>query len=236
MDTHTTVINVDDVSRIISENKKKPPVKKVGKGYLFFKRAFDIIASFLAIIILFPFLLIVFIIQLFVTKGKPIFADKRVGKNGKDIMVLKFRTMYHDAEENIDKYLTKKQKKQWLRERKVDDDPRVSKHGSLLRKTSIDELPQLFNIFVGQMSFVGPRPMTKREVLYGYTIEQRDILLSTRPGLTGTWQVEGREITEFKSGKRQKLDLLYFEKRSLWYDLKVIFKTIPAVLKQKGAK
>ena len=210
--------------------------KQMNKSFFFFKRAFDIVASFLAIVFLSLLLLIILIVESIATKGHPIFADKRVGKNGEDITVYKFRTMYNDAEENIDKYLNKKQKRQWLRERKVDNDPRVSKHGSFLRKTSLDELPQLFNIFAGSMSFVGPRPMTRWEVEKGYTLEQQQILLSTRPGLTGTWQVEGREITEFKSGRRQHLDLLYFEKRSLWYDFKVILKTIPAVLKQKGAK
>lgn len=210
--------------------------KKMNKSFFFTKRAFDIVMSLLAIVFLSWLLLIILLVNSITTKGHPIFADKRVGKNGIDITVLKFRTMHVDAEENVDKYLTKKQKRQWLRERKVDNDPRISKHGSFLRKTSLDELPQLFNILIGTMSFVGPRPMTRWEVEKGYTLEQQDILLSTRPGLTGTWQVEGREITEFQSGKRQHLDLLYFEKRSVWYDLGVIFRTIPAVLKHKGAK
>lgn len=234
----TTAFRLPSV--IVIDDKGKKTIilmpKKMSKSFFFFKRAFDLVMSFFAIVFLSWLLLIILLVETIATKGHPIFADKRVGKGGKDILVFKFRTMYNDAEENIDKYLTKKQKRQWLRERKVDNDPRVSKHGSFLRKTSLDELPQLFNIFIGTMSFVGPRPMTRREVEQGYTLEQQDILLGTRPGLTGTWQVEGREITEFKSGKRQYLDLIYFEKRSIWYDLKVIFKTIPAVLKQKGAK
>lgn len=103
---------------------------------------------------------------MFVTKGHPASPDKRVGKGGKIIKVLKFRSMYFDAESNIDKYLTLEQKEIWLRERKLDDDPRITKFGKLLRKTSIDELPQIFNIFVGQMSVVGPRPLSERDVSF----------------------------------------------------------------------
>ena len=176
------------------------------------------------------------LIQLFTTHGHPIFLDQRVGKNNKDIKIAKFRSMYIDAEDNIDHYLSKKQKKQWIRHRKVDNDPRITKNGSFLRKTSLDELPQLFNIFAGSMSFVGPRPLTRRELDSAFTDEERDLLLSCRPGLTGVWQVYGRDISEFKSGKRQQLELSYFEKRGLLFDLKILFLTIPVVLKHKGAK
>ena len=211
-------------------------VKPVSGFYLFMKRAGDFVFSFLAIVLLSWLLLIILIVEIFATKGHPIFADPRVGKNGKEIKVLKFRTMYNDAESNIDKYLDHKQKKKWLKERKVDNDPRIPKSGNFLRKTSLDELPQLFNILAGSMSIVGPRPITRKEIDNGYTEEQKKILLSTRPGLTGTWQVTGREITEFGSGKRQQLDLMYFEHRSLGYDIKIVFLTIPAVLKRRGAK
>lgn len=219
------------------DTKTEPiEIKKVDASFYFFKRLFDIVFSFLAIILLSWLLLIVFIVEIFATKGRPIFVDTRIGKNGKEIKIFKFRTMFNDAEENVDLYLDDDQMKQWNDERKVDNDPRISKHGSFLRKTSIDELPQFFNILGGSMSLVGPRPMTKKEVQKGYNDEQRAILLSTKPGLTGTWQVYGREIKEFRSGERQKLDMLYFQKRSLWYDFKIIMKTIPVVFKQKGAK
>ena len=210
--------------------------KKGGrKGYLFAKRAFDIFSSFLVILLISWLLLIIFIIQLFATKGHPIFGDKRIGRYRKHITVYKFRSMYYDAESNIDKYLTPEQKEIWLRERKLDNDPRITPFGRFIRKTSLDELPQLFNILFGSMSVVGPRPISEKE-LENFTEEQLEILLSAKPGLTGYWQVYGRSDVDFESGERQKLELEYFEKRGFFFDLKLIFKTIPAVLKHRGAK
>ena len=209
---------------------------KNGLFYRFVKRAFDIFSSFLAIVLLSWLLIIIFIIQLFATKGHPIFADPRVCKGGKIRKILKFRSMYFDAESNIDKYLTPEQKEIWLRERKLDNDPRITKFGKFLRKTSLDELPQLFNIFIGSMSVVGPRPISQREFEEEFTEEQRNIIVLARPGLTGYWQVNGRSDVDFDSGKRQEMEVEYFYKRGLWFDLCLIFKTIPAVFAHKGAK
>lgn len=219
-------------------NQPRKQETKVQNGwfYRFVKRAFDILSSFFVVVLLSWLLLAIFVIQLFVTKGHPIFADPRVCKGGKVKKILKFRSMYYDAESNIDKYLTPEQKEIWLRERKLDDDPRVTKFGKLLRKTSLDELPQLFNIFVGSMSVVGPRPMSQREVDEEFTDEQRAIIFLARPGLTGYWQVNGRGDVDFESGKRQEMEVEYFYKRGIWFDLGLIFKTIPSVLKRKGAK
>ena len=211
-------------------------VIKNGKFYRLLKRFFDVLSSFFAICLLSWLLLLVFIIQLIVTKGHPIFFDVRVGKKGKLFKVLKFRSMYYDAESNIDKYLTPEQKEEWLRERKLDDDPRITKFGKFLRKTSLDELPQLFNIFAGTMSVVGPRPMSQREIDDEFTDEQRKILFLARPGLTGYWQVNGRSDVDFNSGKRQEMEIEYFYKRNLWFDFVLVLKTIPAVLCHKGAK
>ena len=216
--------------------EKKVPKIRNGLFYRFVKRGFDIFSSFLAILLLGWLLIIILIIQLFVTKGHPVFPDKRVGKGGKIIRVLKFRSMYYDAESNIDKYLTPEQKEIWLRERKLDDDPRITKFGKFLRKTSIDELPQIFNIFIGQMSVVGPRPMSEREIQDEFTEDQRNIIFLARPGLTGYWQVNGRSDVDFESGKRQEMEVEYFYKRGLWFDLKLLFKTVPAVFAHKGAK
>ena len=216
--------------------ENKAPVRKVNWLYRCIKRCFDIFNSFLAILLLSWLLIIILIVQLIYTKGHPIFHDVRIGKDFKTIKVLKFRTMYYDAETNIDKYLTPEQKEEWLRERKIDKDPRITPIGKVLRKTSLDELPQLFNILFGSMSFVGPRPMTEYEVVHGFNEEEQKILLSVRPGLTGYWQVYGRSNVEFASGKRQALEMEYFSKRSLWMDLKILFLTIPAVLQGKGAK
>lgn len=220
------------------EIKKESRIPSKIKGnwlYFFFKRCFDFIMSLIAILLLSWLLFIIFVIQLFVTKGHPIFPDKRVGRKGKLIRVLKFRSMYYDAETNIDKYLTPEQKEIWLRERKIEPDPRITKFGRLIRKTSLDELPQLFNIFIGNMSFVGPRPISEKE-LSNFTKEELDVLLSAKPGLTGYWQVSGRNNIDFKSGERQKVELEYFSKRGFFYDIGIIFRTIPAVLTKRGAK
>ena len=196
---------------------------------------FDFFSSFVIIILFSWLLLILFILQLFATKGHPIFVDKRVGRKGKIIKVYKFRSMYYDAESNIDKYLTPEQKETWLRERKLDNDPRITKLGRVLRKTSLDELPQLFNILFGSMSVVGPRPISSKE-LDNFTDEELEILFTAKPGLTGYWQVYGRSDVDFESGERQRLELEYFSKRSFWFDIGLIFKTIPSVLSSKGAK
>ena len=132
--------------------------------YYFWKRVFDFFSSLCVILLISWFILILFVIQLFATKGHPIFVDKRVGYHGKDIKVYKFRTMYFDAESNINKYLSEEQLEVWKRERKLDNDPRITKVGKFLRKTSLDELPQLFNILFGSMSVIGPRPITRKEV------------------------------------------------------------------------
>ena len=163
-----------------------------------------------------------------------IFKDRRVGNNKKIINVYKFRSMYIDAEENIDKYLTPEQKEIWLRERKLDNDPRITKFGKFIRKTSLDELPQLFNILFGHMSFVGTRPITIHELEDNFTDEQQKIIVSGKPGLTGYWQIYGRGSAEYFDGERQNLELEYYYKRSLMFDLKLIILTIPAVFKAKG--
>ncbi len=200
------------------------------------KRSFDIWVSLIAILILSPLYLLFIIINAIYTRGHPIFFDKRIGKDHKHINVYKFRSMYYDAETNVDKYLSKAQKKQWKKERKVENDPRITPFGRILRKTSIDELPQLFNILFGSMSFVGPRPITEGELTNNFTKEQQDIMLSARPGLIGYWGVKGRSNVAFADGVRQKLELDYFKLRGIWFDLGLIFRVIPAVLKGSGAK
>lgn len=209
---------------------------KGGIMYAFFKKATDIILSFIAIVLLSPLLLILTLLVCFTSKGGPIFVDHRIGKYGKPIKVLKFRTMYIDAESNLSKYLTPEQIEQWNKERKLDNDPRITKIGKFLRKSSLDELPQLFNIFTGSLSIVGPRPVKEKELLDNYTEYQRYALLQARPGLTGYWQVYGRSDAWYEDGARQKLELAYLSKRSYWFDMKLIFMTVPVVIKQKGAK
>ncbi len=206
------------------------------KTYDFFKRFFDILFSTLSIIILSLLFLIIVILIAINSPGKIIFKDKRVGRNNKEINVYKFRTMYVDAETNIEKYMTKEEIEKWKIERKIDNDKRITKIGKILRKTSLDELPQLFNIFVGNMSFVGPRPVARNELDANYTKEEQSALLSIKPGLTGYWQACGRSDVSYENRKRQEMELAYLGKRSLFFDLKLIFLTIPAVLNHKGAR
>lgn len=215
----------------LTREEIKISIKKTIKGYYFFKRSFDVFFSFLFIIILSPLFLLTTIIMLCSFTYPIIFKDKRIGKNGKIFNVYKFRTMYNDAEKNIEKYLNKEQIKIWEDERKLVNDPRVSKIGKILRKTSIDELPQLFNIFIGNMSFIGNRPIIERELNVNYYESERNILLTSKPGLSGYWQVYGRENANYKNGKRQELELEYYKHRSLSFDLLLVFKTIPAVFK-----
>ena len=212
------------------------PYKKVTWWYRFVKRSFDIFVSLIAILVLSPLFIIFILINAIYTRGHPIFFDKRVGKDHKQINVYKFRSMYYDAETNIGKYLTKEQQRQWKEERKVQNDPRITPVGKILRKTSVDELPQLFNILFGSMSIVGPRPITERELKLHFDKEQQDIMLSARPGLIGYWGVKGRSNIDFSSGERQKLELDYFKLRGLLFDLGLMFRVIPAVLKGSGAK
>lgn len=216
------------------DNKITP--RKVGFFYFFSKYTFDFLVSLISIIILLPAFITIGIIVKCSSKGPIFFVDKRVGKNEKMIGVLKFRTMYVDAETNIEKYLTPEQIKAWKEERKLENDPRITKIGNFLRKSSLDELPQLFNILIGQMSIVGPRPISKREYDAYYNDEEKKILSTARPGLTGYWQVYGRNEVDYASGERSKLTMEYFKKRSLLLDLKIIFKTFAVVISGKGAE
>lgn len=220
----------------MSESLYIPKVKKVGIGYLFFKRTFDIFSSFLLLLLISWVILLLTIINCFFTRFRPWFFDKRVGRNGKTIYVCKLRSMHIDAESNPEKYFTEEQMRQWKEERKVDNDPRITKFGKLIRKTSLDELPQLFNILFGSMSVIGPRPLSQREIDEHFTPEQQKIYCIARPGLISNWAVNGRSAVTFEFGERQKLELEYYEKRSLGFDTKLLFAVIPTVLLRRGAK
>lgn len=204
--------------------------------YRFVKRLFDFLAALVALLLLLLPLLVVAIVVKANSKGPAIFKDKRIGYKGKLITTYKFRSMYSDAEANIDKYLTPEQKETWIRERKLENDPRITSVGRFIRKTSIDELPQFFNVLIGNMSLVGPRPISKREYETHYTDEEKKLLNLVKPGITGYWQVYGRNDVEFETGERQKLELEYIHKRNLWLDFKIIILTVPAVLSHKGVK
>ena len=193
------------------------------------KRILDMAIAFCALIILGP---IAAALCLFITledKGSPFFKQTRIGEDGKPFKIWKFRSMYSDAE-------ARKAELSALNERdsvcfKMKDDPRITTIGKFIRRASIDELPQIFNVLTGDMSIVGPRPALPNEVLsYGQKERQR---LDGKPGITCTWQVSGRADIPFE--QQVELDVEYLEKKSLWQDIKLIFKTIPAVISGKGA-
>ena len=200
--------------------------------YPFFKRAFDICASFFAILVLALPLVIVAIAIKIDSKGRVFYVSDRVGKGGKMFKLYKFRSMDENAEEKLDA-MVKEHKDEWEANFKFKDDPRITKVGKFLRKTSIDELPQLFNILKGDMSFVGPRPCTPREY-YSYSPKAM-LRLSVPQGLTGEWQTHGRSNTTFE--QRIDMDLDYIQhKRGFFYDLYLIFKTIGVAISQEGAE
>ena len=221
--------------QVLSEEYISTIKSKKSGGYYFFKRLFSIVSSLLAIIVLSPLLLLTTILIKLTSKGPAIYKDVRIGKKGKHINVLKFRSMYIDSQTNPEKYLSPEQMEQWKKERKVDNDPRVTKIGRFIRKTAIDELPQLFNILKGDLAIVGPRPITTKEY-NNYSKTEIQLLTSTRPGLTGYWQVYKNRNEDYSSGERQKMNIIYFEKRSLLFDLKLILLTIPSIIKRGGAE
>jgi lipopolysaccharide/colanic/teichoic acid biosynthesis glycosyltransferase len=217
-------------------NSEVLPIKKEGKNYFFWKRAFDGASAIALFILISPLFLFLVIGAKISSKGPAIYKDERVGKNGQVFNMLKFRSMFVDANDHPERYFSPEQMIQWKKERKVDNDPRITKFGRFLRKTSLDEFPQLINIISGKMSVVGPRAITRTEIDSFYTKEQADLLLSCKPGLTGYWQVYGRSNVTYESGERTKMDMIYFQKRSLSFDSKMILLTIPAVLCKRGAK
>ena len=208
--------------------------KKRDSGfYLTVKRGLDILLSGLALLVLWPVLLIV---ALLVRRdgGPAFFAQTRIGRHGKPIAMYKFRSMKPGADK-LENFLTPEQLAQYKREFKLDPDPRITKIGQFLRKSSLDELPQLWNIFRGDMSIVGPRPLLQLELQQNYTPEEQERLLSVRPGLTGYWQASSRNESTYATGERQQRELYYIGRVSLWLDIKIVFMTVQRVFSGKGA-
>lgn len=198
----------------------------------FIKRPLDVVASLAVIVVMvIPVAIICLAVRL-ESPGAPVFFHARVGKNGRMFGMLKLRTMYADAEENMDKYLSAEQLVQWETEHKVIDDPRVTRVGRVLRKTSLDELPQFFNVLVGQMSVVGPRPVTPEEL--AYYGDDADEVLAMRPGITGYWQAFARNDATWESGERQSMELHYVRNVSAAMDARVFFHTFGAIIGLTG--
>ncbi|SER33259.1 exopolysaccharide biosynthesis polyprenyl glycosylphosphotransferase [Parafannyhessea umbonata] len=195
------------------------------------KRLFDILFSLAVIVVAFIPSLILSLVIYLQTKGSPFYTQSRVGLDGKHFDLLKFRSMVADAND-VKKYLSAEQLREWETERKVENDPRVTKVGRILRKTSLDEFPQFINVFKGDMSVVGPRPIVDEELVnYGDRLSE---FLSCKPGITGWWQVVARNDATYATGKRQELELYYVRHQSAQMDWSIIKRTVSAVIYGTG--
>lgn len=197
--------------------------------YEVIKRLIDVVCSFLGVLVLSPLFIIIAIIIKITSKGPVFFSQKRVGKNGKEFYMYKFRSMVVNAEELKEKLAAQNEMSGPMF--KMKDDPRVTKVGKFIRKTSIDELPQLWNVLKGDMSLVGPRPSLPKEVAQFEEWMYRR--LEVKPGLTCYWQVSGRNNIDFEDW--MKLDIRYVDERSTWIDIKLIFKTVGVLFGDKNA-
>lgn len=205
--------------------------KKGRKVYNLVKRIFDIVMALFALLILLPVFIIIAILIKSDDGGPIFYKHKRVGKNGKSIYVYKFRSMVVNADE-IFSHFTEEQIKEFEKYYKLENDPRITRIGDFLRKTSLDELPQFLNILKGDMSFVGPRPVVSKELnKFG---DSQDLLLSIRPGLTGWWACSGRSDTSYE--QRVDLEIYYVNNYCAKLDFLCLVKTIGAVIEGKGAK
>lgn len=190
----------------------------------------DIVLSILALVVLSPVFLLISVMIKLDSKGKVIFKHKRIGKNGKEIYIYKFRTMVENAEDMIRNF-TEEQKKEFQENYKLADDPRITKVGKLLRKTSLDELPQLINILKGDLSIIGPRPIVREELKkYG---ERQEEFLSITPGLTGYWAANGRSCVDY--AQRMEMEMYYVRNVSFKLDVKIFFQTVKSVATRRGA-
>jgi len=198
------------------------------------KKLFDLVLSCILLVILsVPMAIIALLIRLD-SNGPAIYTQERRGKKNKPFLCYKFRTMYNDAEPRLQELLDKNEqaKNEWNHHWKLSDDPRITKVGKLLRQTSLDELPQIFNVVKGEMSLVGPRPVTQQEIEMYYK-DQAKLCFGVTPGVTGLWQVSGRSNTSYNY--RIALDSWYVRNWNLWLDVVILFKTVRVVLKREGA-
>jgi len=211
--------------------KKFDPQKRLltGKTYLLAKRAMDLLLVLITLPLWLPLNGVIALVIMITSPGAPVvFKQQRTGKGGRRFNMYKFRTMVPDAEQLKSKYAYLNEL-QWP-DFKITNDPRITPVGRFLRKTSLDEIPQLFNILIGEMSLVGPRPTSFGPETYKLWHTER---LDVPPGLTGLWQILGRAQLEFDD--RLRLDIAYIERRSIWLDINILFRTVLAVFNQRGA-
>lgn len=208
------------------------------------KRCFDFLAALVGSVLLFLPMCLIALVIMINDPGNPFYVQERVGQHGKMIRVIKFRSMKKNADD-LEKMLTPEELVRYQEEYKLDQDPRLLGYkpgmkgnclGELLRKGSIDELPQFWNILWGNMSFVGPRPILPRELEDNYSPEEQRELLSVKPGLSGHWQVSARNNATYATGERQELELYYVRNAGVKLDLKILFATFGVVISGEGAK
>jgi len=222
----TTGVEVQDVGNVplLSINK----VRLTG-GDMFLKRMLDLLVSGAVLLVSWPLMLAIAVVLKFDSPGPVLYRRRVVGVGGRLFDALKFRTMYLDADRRLAQ--DPELRRQFEKNYKLKDDPRVTRIGRFLRRTSLDELPQLFNVLLGQMSLVGPRMITTEErARYG---KWRMNLTTVKPGITGLWQVSGRSDLSYE--ERVRLDMHYIRNYSLWFDLHLLYRTIPVVLHGHGA-
>ena len=240
-------INVEELmvanninKNIVRDTEFEPIVKKTSKArktaYSIIKRTIDIIVGLIGTIALIPLTVIIYIARVINHENEgPIFYKQlRIGKDGKYFEIYKYRSMIVGADKILKTYLDEHEdaKREFEENHKLDNDPRITKVGKILRKTSLDEFPQFINVLIGNMSLIGPRPIVDDEIeKYG---KNRDKLLSVKPGITGYWAAYGRSNKSYN--RRIKQELYYVDNFSFKLDAKIFFKTISAVCKKEGAK
>lgn len=232
----SSLADASEAESLISADSCRPERKPQAGAesrlaYRIAKRAFDVAFSLVAVaVLLIPSIALCVAIRVD-SPGWPIYRQQRVGYRGRPLRILKLRTMVADSDD-VGKHLGPEQLIQWHSERKVDGDPRVTRVGGFLRRTSLDEIPQFLNVLAGQMSVVGPRPVVPDELAaYGPDAAE---LLSVKPGITGWWQVRARNEAAYKDGSRQELELYYVRNASPALDARVFFETFRAMLGGKG--
>ena len=227
-------LGIEEIKKDIESSKDAIKVKN-GIVYLICKKIIDIVAGVIGVILLAPITLVVWIIRLCMHEndGPLFFEQLRIGKDGKQFRLYKFRTMVMNADEKLYKYLEENEeaRKEYKKYKKLKNDPRITKLGNFLRKTSLDEFPQFINLLKGDMSLVGPRPYLYREK--NDMGDYYDQIVQVKPGITGYWQVNGRNDVDFE--ERTYMDTYYIEHRGIIMDLKIILKTVLKMFKKEGA-
>ena len=222
------VVKENRMSQTVSRDTVK---QRYSLHYRIAKRVFDLVSSAIALVLVSPVMLLICLLIKLDSKGPAMFVHQRYGKEGKPLHMLKFRTMYENAQDMIAEF-TPEQRIEWESNFKLVDDPRITKVGRFLRKTSLDELPQLINILRGDMSVVGPRPIITEELeMYG---DRKEKFLSAAPGLTGYWQAYARSDCSYE--QRMEMELYYVDNANFWWDMKIIIVTFFAVIRGKGAR